>query len=99
MNIYIYYLSLVRINNFKNYKNIRIEYDAYRSDLEMLAQMPRTDSNTVRVDDAQQNYQRHKEEFEKLRSDVIVKLKFLDENRVSTNKIKTDTKFICIIGF
>lgn len=60
----------------------RIEYDAYRSDLEMLAQMPRTDSNTVRVDDAQQNYQRHKEEFEKLRSDVIVKLKFLDENRV-----------------
>lgn len=61
----------------------RIEYDAYRSDLEMLAQMPRTDSNTVRVDDAQQNYQQHKEEFEKLRSDVIVKLKFLDENRVS----------------
>lgn len=49
----------------------------------MLAQMPRTDSNTVRVDDAQQNYQKHKEEFEKLRSDVIVKLKFLDENRVS----------------
>lgn len=45
--------------------------------------MPRTDSNTVRVDDAQQNYQQHKEEFEKLRSDVIVKLKFLDENRVS----------------
>lgn len=60
----------------------RIEYDAYRSDLEMLAQMPRTDSNTVRVDDAQHNYQQHKEEFEKLRSDVIVKLKFLDENRV-----------------
>lgn len=49
----------------------------------MLAQMPRTDSNTVRVDDAQQNYQQHKEEFEKLRSDVIVKLKFLDENRVN----------------
>lgn len=49
----------------------------------MLAQMPRTDSNTMRVDDAQQNYQQHKEEFEKLRSDVIVKLKFLDENRVS----------------
>lgn len=49
----------------------------------MLAQMPRTDSNTIRVDDAQQNYQQHKEEFEKLRSDVIVKLKFLDENRVS----------------
>lgn len=49
----------------------------------MLAQIPRTDSNTVRVGDAQQNYQQHKEEFEKLRSDVIVKLKFLDENRVS----------------
>ncbi|XP_022183627.1 arfaptin-2 [Myzus persicae] len=66
----------------KQYECARIEYDAYRSDLEMLAQMPRTDSNTVRVGDAQQNYQQHKEEFEKLRSDVIVKLKFLDENRV-----------------
>jgi len=78
---------LLCIYNFKKFFNInffRIEYDAYRSDLEMLAQMPRTDSSTVRVDDAQQNYQRHKEEFEKLRSDVIVKLKFLDENRVST---------------
>ncbi|XP_050424902.1 arfaptin-2 [Adelges cooleyi] len=66
----------------KQYECSRIEYDAYRSDLEMLAQMPRNESNIDRVDDAQQNYQHHKEEFEKLRSDVIVKLKFLDENRV-----------------
>ncbi|XP_050525117.1 arfaptin-2-like [Daktulosphaira vitifoliae] len=66
----------------KQYECARIEYDAYRSDLEMLAQIPRTTSNTIRVDEAQQNYQQHKEEFEKLRSDVIVKLKFLDENRI-----------------
>jgi len=61
----------------------RIEYDAYRTDLELLAQAPRTDANTARLEEAQQNYELHKVNFEKLRSDVSIKLKFLDENRVN----------------
>lgn len=61
----------------------RIEYDAYRTDLELLSQAPRTDINTARLEEAQQSYELHKVNFEKLRSDVSIKLKFLDENRVN----------------
>lgn len=63
--------------------NFRIEYDAYRTDLELLIQAPRTETTTMRLEEAQQNFDAHKDSFEKLRSDVAVKLKFLDENRVS----------------
>lgn len=53
-------------------------------DLETLAQAPHCDANVARIDEAQLNYEKYKEEFEKLRNDVEVKLKFLEENRVST---------------
>lgn len=71
--------SQFTINNF--FLN-RIEYDAYRTDLELLSQT-RTEANAVRLDEATQLYEQHKINFEKLRSDVTIKLKFLDENRVS----------------
>lgn len=62
----------------------RVEYDAYRTDLELLAQDAKNDgSNAARLEEAQTNYDQHKHNFEKLRSDVSVKLKFLDENRVN----------------
>lgn len=65
-----------------------MEYDAYRSDLEVLVQSPTTNSNTAQnQDEVQKNYQKHKENFEKLRDDVSVKLKFLDENRVSSKNL------------
>lgn len=51
-------------------------------DLEALAQTPRCDANTARIDEAQLNYQKYKEEFERLRNDVEIKFKFLEENRV-----------------
>lgn len=66
----------------RQYEAARIEYDAYRMDLEALAQTPRCDANTARIDDAQLNYQRYKEEFERLRNDVEIKFKFLEENRI-----------------
>lgn len=66
----------------RQYETARIEYDAYRTDLESLAQAPRTDVNNARVDEAQLSFQKHKQEFEGLRSDVSVKLKLLDENKV-----------------
>ena len=46
-------------------------------------QATKSDSNNVaRLEEAQANYEGHKQNFEKLRSDVSIKLKFLDENRV-----------------
>lgn len=69
----------------------RIEYDAYRMDLESTkgdggsaAATPTSPSPAVmNGDDTQKNYTKHKENYEKLRADVAVKMQFLDENRVS----------------
>lgn len=66
----------------RQYETARVEYDAYRTDVEMLAQAPRTDANAARIEEAQQTFQQHKEHFEKLKSDVTIKIKFLDENRI-----------------
>uniref|UniRef100_A0A8D3B8D9 ADP-ribosylation factor interacting protein 2b n=1 Tax=Scophthalmus maximus TaxID=52904 RepID=A0A8D3B8D9_SCOMX len=66
----------------KMYENARLEFDAYRSDLEELSLGPRDAVTMARIDAAQQQYQVHKEKYERFRSDVIIKLKFLEENKV-----------------
>ncbi|XP_062872619.1 arfaptin-2a [Trichomycterus rosablanca] len=66
----------------KMYENARLEYDAYRTDLEELSAGPRDAAAVVRIEFAQQEYQIHKDRYERLRSDVTIKLKFLDENKV-----------------
>uniref|UniRef100_A0A8D0HF80 ARF interacting protein 1 n=1 Tax=Sphenodon punctatus TaxID=8508 RepID=A0A8D0HF80_SPHPU len=66
----------------KQYENARIEFDAYRTDLEELNLGPR-DANTLpKIDQSQQLFQVHKEKYDKMRSDVSIKLKFLEENKV-----------------
>ncbi|XP_076002651.1 arfaptin-2-like isoform X2 [Genypterus blacodes] len=64
------------------YENARLEFDAYRSDLEELSLGPRDAAAMVRIDMAQQDYHVHREKYERLRSDVTIKLKFLEENKV-----------------
>lgn len=59
----------------------RIEYDAYRSDLEVILQSALSGSSSA-LSEAQQAHDLHKAEFEKLRADLSVKLRFLNENRV-----------------
>lgn len=44
---------------------------------------PRDAVAMARIDAAQQQYQVHKDKYERLRSDVTIKLKFLEENKVS----------------
>lgn len=61
---------------------VRLEFDAYRSDLEELSMGPRDAAAMARIDAAQQQYQVQKEKYERLRSDVTIKLKFLEENKV-----------------
>lgn len=64
---------------------LRIEYDAYRTDLEELNLGPR-DANTLpKIEQSQQLFQVHKEKYDKMRNDVSIKLKFLEENKVSYN--------------
>ncbi|XP_030648490.1 arfaptin-2b isoform X1 [Chanos chanos] len=66
----------------KMYENARLEFDAYRADLEELNLGPRDAVTVARIEAAQQDYQVHKDKYERLRSDVTIKLKFLEENKV-----------------
>jgi len=61
----------------------RIEYDAYRSDLEMMLQSPKSETSSAKIEEAQKNFNHYKVSYEKLRDDVNIKLQFLEENRVS----------------
>lgn len=68
------------LQSVRQYEAARIEYDAYRTDLESL--MPKAD-DTVDFDEAQKSFETHRQNFLKLRTEVSIKMKFLDENRVS----------------
>ncbi|XP_055260254.1 arfaptin-1-like isoform X4 [Moschus berezovskii] len=68
----------------KQYESARIEYDAYRTDLEELNLGPR-DANTLpKIEQSQHLFQAHKEKYDKMRNDVSIKLKFLEENKSSS---------------
>lgn len=66
----------------KSYEASRLEYDAYRSDYEQLQAGPRDSTTMAKIEEAQRKYQVHREKFDKLRADVAIKLKFLEENKV-----------------
>ncbi|CAL1282639.1 unnamed protein product [Larinioides sclopetarius] len=66
----------------KQYENARLEYDAYRNDLEELMQNNQGNVMSSKVEEARRNFTAHKEKYEKLRADVAIKMRFLDENKV-----------------
>lgn len=86
------------LSTVKAYETARIEYDAYRNEMEIVnpsittqpsaATAPSPNSKigdptyAARALDTQANFSMHKDKFEKLRSDVTIKLKFLDENKI-----------------
>ena len=57
----------------------RFEYDVYRYDYELLLNRNETNEDIERL------YQNCKQRYEKSKDDVIIKLKLLDENRVSNS--------------
>lgn len=70
---------MILMRLFYLFHTCRIEYDAYRMDLENTKPEPTSPA----TEDAQKNFVKHKDNYENLRADVIVKMQFLDENRVS----------------
>ncbi|XP_031415428.1 arfaptin-1 isoform X1 [Clupea harengus] len=68
--------------NIKQYEAARVEYDAYRTDLEELNLGPRDGNTLPKIEQSQQQFQIHREKYEQMRNDVSVKLKFLEENKV-----------------
>jgi len=74
----------------KAYENARIEFDAHRRDYEILLAYNSTTGSTSSLSDSdefvQRQYYHFKERYEKLKSDVTVKFKLLDENRTKVMK-------------
>ncbi|XP_029986824.1 arfaptin-1 isoform X1 [Sphaeramia orbicularis] len=68
--------------NIKQYEIARVEYDAYRTDLEELNLGPRDATTMPKIEQSQMQFQMHREKYERMRNDVSVKLKFLEENKV-----------------
>lgn len=65
-----------------NANTSRVEYDAYRTDLEELNLGPRDATTMPKIEQSQEQFQIHREKYERMRMDVSVKLKFLEENKV-----------------
>ena len=70
------------ITTAKAYESSRIEYDAYRTDLESTQAGPRTAVTAVKAEEAKQQYDAQKDKFDRLRGDLAIKLRFLEENKV-----------------
>ncbi|KAM8879958.1 arfaptin-1 isoform 1-T1 [Spinachia spinachia] len=68
--------------NIKQYEFARVEYDAYRTDLEELNLGPRDAATMPKIELSQQQFQIHRAKYERMRNNVAVKLKFLEENKV-----------------
>lgn len=64
------------------YESARVEYDAYRTDLESTQAGPRTAATAIKAEEAKQQYNLQKDKFDKLRGDLAIKLRFLEENKV-----------------
>lgn len=67
----------------RSYEAARVEFDAYRGDLEAIRSGAKGDFTKQRAYiECEKKYLAAKEKYERLRSDVAVKIKFLDENKV-----------------
>ncbi|XP_040887641.1 arfaptin-1-like isoform X2 [Toxotes jaculatrix] len=68
--------------NGKQYEAVRVEYDAYRVDLEELNLGPRDTVTLPKLEQAQKAFQSQRERYQKIRDDLSVKVKLLEENKV-----------------
>ena len=67
------------IQTIRDYESCRIEYDAYRSDLEAQEAV----GQSMKTEQARKEFNSRKEKFETLRNNLQIKMKFLEENKVN----------------
>lgn len=68
--------------NAKQFEAVRIEYDAYRVDMEELNLGPHDPVTMPKLEEAQRNFQQQRERYQRSRDDLSVKLKLLEDNKV-----------------
>lgn len=67
----------------KLYESARLNYDAYRTELQSLNKQAETNAAVApRIEPATAEFEKYKAKFEQLHHDVDIKLKLLDENKV-----------------
>ncbi|XP_053665363.1 arfaptin-2 [Anopheles marshallii] len=66
----------------RQYELARVEYDAYRVDMEQQRTGGSEPPQKYSSDEVQKKYEKCKDQYEKLRSDIVVKMQFLEENRI-----------------
>lgn len=76
------------LQTVKGYESARLAYDAYRTDLENLKRQANTSVPAqAKLPNATEEFEKHKNKFERLRHDVDIKLKLLDENKVTNSAL------------
>ncbi|XP_018496579.1 arfaptin-2 [Galendromus occidentalis] len=65
----------------RHYENARLEFDAYRCDLEELSAHGGP-AQATKVVEAKASFEAQRDKYERLRGDVQIKMKFLHENKV-----------------
>jgi hypothetical protein len=65
------------IMTIRDYESCRVEYDAYRTDLEACEAV----GESSKTEEAKKTYLEQKERFESLRNNLQIKLRFLEENK------------------
>lgn len=63
-----------------------MEYDAYRVDLEELNLGPRDAVTMPKLEQAQRDFQSQRDRYQKVRDDLSVKVKLLEENKVGVTR-------------
>lgn len=70
------------LDKARQYQAARVEYDAYRVDLEELNLRPRDASSLPKLERAQREFQDQKERYQKIRRDLSIKVQLLEQNKV-----------------
>lgn len=68
----------------KEYEKARVEFDAYRTDLEKMQMQSgpsEPPNHQIRLEEATKSFKLRKERLDKLKDSLIIKIKLLDENR------------------
>ena len=74
------------MDTITNYEKTRVEFDAYRNQLEEMQMTPMKNNTHQKMRDIQMKLDQSKSIYDKKRSDVQVKLELLDENRIKVMK-------------
>ena len=80
------------LTTVRNYEAARLEYDAYKVDLETFQQTLPTNAGVdqqkaaTQISLLERDLVSYRERYDNLKKDVVVKIRFLDENRVKVMK-------------